>query len=52
MKQNFLNSKKVTYDPVKGDDPFTRKSNRTKVVSGASRKKKKETSQGIKFNVF
>jgi hypothetical protein len=38
MKQNFLDPKKINYDPIRQDDPFTRKSNRTKMVSGSSKK--------------
>ncbi|KAI6189545.1 hypothetical protein M3Y97_00020100 [Aphelenchoides bicaudatus] len=38
MKQNFLDPNRIVYDPVKQDDPFTRKSNRTRVVSGLAKK--------------
>jgi len=39
MKQNFLDPKKVSHDPTPQDDPFTRKSNRTRMVTGAPKKK-------------
>ncbi|KAI6219037.1 Plus3 domain-containing protein [Aphelenchoides fujianensis] len=42
MTQNFLDATKVAWDPVRQDDPFTRKSNRMKVVSGSSKAKKDE----------
>lgn len=41
MQNNFLDPKKKhEYDSTGQDDPFTRKSNRTKVVSGFSKKNK------------
>lgn len=52
MKQNFLDPKKLIYDPTRQDDPFTRKSNRVKMVAGSSKKTKEEESQGKKFKMF
>jgi len=42
MKQNFLNPNKINYDPIRQDDPFTRKSNRTKMVSGRNKEEAAE----------
>ena len=47
MKQNFLVTKpKLEAQEEKQDNPFTRKSNRTKVVSGATKRRDGDPTSG------
>ncbi|CAD5229854.1 unnamed protein product [Bursaphelenchus xylophilus] len=42
MRRNFLDPSKIQFDTNREDDPFTRKSNKAKVVAGGSKKPKEE----------